>query len=163
MQKTMEQQPRQAAAGRGHPSEITVRARRHGGEWTVTMQVAGKATDRVHYSKDDLGLRKHDWHEIDFLLDEPSGTLAFHPDKHQAIWVARGSRTEAPPCPAAPSRDAGVVPLSVTDNRLRVRNDNAEPCLLSFRLNFVAAGTGDEAIVAFLDPIMSNGNGGSIN
>lgn len=163
MQKTMNQRDEHVATGRGHPSEITVRARSSSGTWTFAMQVEGEQVDRVDYSKDRLGLRKHDWHEIDFHLDEPSGELAFHPDKHEAIWVKRGSESEAPPCPTKPSRDHGVVPMSVTARLLRVRNDNAERCLLSFRLNFVAAGTNNEEIVAFLDPIMGNQNGGSAN
>ena len=148
-------------AGRAHPSEISVHARPDGAGWTIAMHVEGRPSERIDYSKDALGLRKHDWHEIDFRLDEPTGKLAFHPDKHEAIWVARGTESEAPACPSAPSRDHGVVPISVADQLLRVRNDNAEPCLLSFRLNFIAAGSGNDEIVAFLDPIMGNQNGGA--
>lgn len=161
MQNRMRELDHGETGGRAHSSEITVHARRSGDSWTVAMHVEGAPSDRVDYSKDALGLRKHDWHEIDFRLDEPTGALAFHPDKHEAIWVTRGTASEAPPCPSQPSRDHGVVPISSAPSLLRVRNDNAEPCLLSFRLNFVAAGRESDEIVAFLDPIMGNQNGGA--
>ena len=160
MQRTINRTEPSPAAGKPHASAITVSARPAGGAWTVTMQVDGAPSEEVVYSKDAHGLSKHDWHEIDFHLDEPTGQLSFHPDKHQAIWVARGTPEMAPPCPDRPLRDHGVRALSVSPRLLRVRNDNAERCLLSFRLNFIAAGGGDEAIVAFLDPIMNNQNGG---
>lgn len=163
MQKTASRMTDDPSAGRAHASELTVKARREGSEWTFELLHEGAPTDEVTYSKDALGLRAHDWHEVDFLLDDPTGQLAFHPDKFTAIWVARGTPTQAPACPMAPSRDHGVVPISSTRKVLRVRNDNAEPCLLSFRLNFIAAGSGSDEIVAFLDPIMNNQNGGSVN
>jgi hypothetical protein len=163
VQKTTSRTEHREAAGKAHRSEITVHARRGGKGWTITMQVDGKPADEVRYSKDAHGLSKHDWHEIDFHLDEPAGQLAFHPDKHQAIWVARGTPSKAPPCPDRPMRDHGVVPVSVSGRMLRVKNVNAERCLLSFRLNFIAAGSEDDEIVAFLDPIMNNQNGGSDN
>lgn len=148
-------------AGRAHASELTVKARHDGSSWSFALHHDGEPTDEVTYSKDAHGLRAHDWHEVDFILDEPTGQLAFHPDKSTAIWVARGTAAAAPPCPMTPSHDHGVVPISSAAKLLRVRNDNAEPCLLSFRLNFVEAGSGSDDIVAFLDPIMNNQNGGS--
>ncbi|WP_114227582.1 MULTISPECIES: hypothetical protein [Sphingomonas] len=161
MPDTAHRPPSPKTEGRAHASELTVKARRNGADWSFELQADGKATAEVTYSKDALGLHKRDWHEADFMLDDPSGALAFHPDKFTAIWVARGTAAAAPPYPMAPSRDHGVVPLSSRPKRLRVRNDNAEPCLLSFRLNFVAAEGPGDTIVAFLDPIMNNQNGGS--
>lgn len=149
-----------ATPGRAHPSRVSVKAVQDGDNWTFVMHEEGKPADRLDYSKDAAGMRKHDWHEVDFMLDDPSGRLAFHPDKWEAIWVARGTEHEAPPCPDARSRDHEVYPVWVKERQLRVCNRNSERCLLSFRLNFVAANDRKGEIVAFLDPIMGNGNGG---
>jgi hypothetical protein len=151
-----------AKPGKPYPMRVTVQARRNGDNWTFVMRDQGHDADRLDFSKDAAGMRKPDWHEIDFMLNDPSGTLSFHPDKGEAIWVARGSEQDAPPCPdRRHPRDKAVYPLWVKDRQLRVCNRNDERCLLSFRLNFVAAGSHDATIIASHDPIMGNANGGS--
>lgn len=157
-QGVREQQPKPVPVGQAHGSRVTVRAERQGGGWQFTMRQDGAEIERLDFSKDALKMKKRDWHEIDFMLDDPSGTLAFHPDKWEAIWVARGTETQAPACPDRRCRDEGVYPQWVKDRQLRLRNHNAERCLLSFRLNFVQAG--EQEIVAWLDPVIRNGNGG---
>ena len=160
MQQTASTQPKPAAPGRPYPSRVSVQAVREGDGWTFIMHEQGQPADRLDFSKDAAGMRKHDWHEVDFMLDDPSGRLVFHPNKWDAIWVARGTEHDAPACPDAKCRDHDVYPLWVKDRQLRVCNRNNDRCLLSFRLNFVAASDPKGDIVASLDPIMGNGNGG---
>ncbi|HVF83901.1 MAG TPA: hypothetical protein VM913_07000 [Sphingomicrobium sp.] len=127
------------------------------------MAQDGRPTEALHFSKDEKKMKKVDWHDVVFVLKDPSGTLAFHPDKDQALWVARGDEHNAPPCPAKQSSDPCKgfrVKSNPRPNELLVHNDNAKECLLSYRLNFVAAGSGSNTIVAYHDPVVGNKNGG---
>ncbi|MCW3797646.1 hypothetical protein OMW55_07500 [Sphingomonas sp. BN140010] len=160
MQQSASVQARSGAPGKAHPARVAVVATPDGDGWRFAMRQDSQAVDRLDFSKDAAGMRKADWHEIDFMLEDPSGRLAFPRDKWDAIWVARGTETEAPDCPRAASRDHDVYPLWVKDKVLRVCNRNSDRCLLSFALNFVPTGSPDGPIVATLDPIMGNGNGG---
>jgi hypothetical protein len=154
------QQATKPAPGKPYPTRIEVVAIPDGDNWRFGMRQDGQPVERLDFSKDAAGMRKSDWHEIDFILQDDTGRLAFPRNKWDAIWVARGSVSDAPDCPKEASRDHDVYPINAKDGVLRVINRNASPCLLSFALNFVAKGQPDGPIIASLDPIMGNGNGG---
>lgn len=158
-----EQSP-QPERGRGDPSIVQVFANKDAsGQWQFHMHQDNQPVTELEFDKTRKQLKKSDWHDVTFVLEEPTGSLQFHPRKEQAIWVARGSPTEKPGCPSGPSSDPLKGFRAQSDPKpreLTVHNANKEPCYLSYRLNFVAAGSRDDTIVAFHDPVVGNKNGG---
>lgn len=131
------------------------------------MEEGGERKDRLTFCKREEQMKKADWHEIVFELDDPTGSdLQFHPNPAMAMWVARGTPTKAPSCPRNPKQDeqAELRPTAVSEDglQLTVINDNKGECFLSFQLNFVEPfARGDRPrIVAEYDPIIQNKNGG---
>jgi hypothetical protein len=118
------------------------------------------------FHKDRHGMRKHDYHLIEFVLDDESGVgLHFPSAPHDAMWVTKVDDPEHPVCPdsSTPSDYDVIDPMCVCDGgrRLIVRNDNPSEEHWSFTLNFEKSG---ESPVAqdrvSWDPIIKNGNGG---
>ena len=131
------------------------------------MEENGARKERLTFCKREEQMKKADWHEIVFELEDPTGSdLRFHPKPATAMWVARGTNTKAPHCPRNPKQDeAGELrPMSVSEDglQLTVINDNKGECFLSFQLNFVEpfAEGATPRIVAEYDPIIQNKNGG---
>lgn len=154
-------QPRQ---GKGDPCTVRIFANKGpNGDWQFHMHQDNHPADQLTFSKDKKKLKKSDWHDISFVLEEPTDSLRFHPRKEEAIWVARGSATQPPACPTARSSDPlgeFVARNSPKPKELQVRNGNGSNCFLSYRLNFVDMNGGSDKIIAFHDPIIGNQNGG---
>jgi hypothetical protein len=119
------------------------------------------------FNKNDHHMRNHDYHLIEFQLDNRTGEqLTFPAEPHQAMWVARVENPERPICPDAstPSDYEVIEPICVCDagHRLIVRNDNPRAEDWSFTLNLVKAaaeGSGKQDQVSW-DPIIKNGGNG---
>lgn len=148
----------------GHPHSVDVVATPCGDGFEFHMRHGGKTVSRLEFRKKN-GMKKQDWHDVSFVLDDPGGTLVFHPDGRDAIWIARGTQGDAPPCPnersADPEDEVGRAKVVAGGRTLKLRNSNPRCCLFSFRLNFVAR-DGSKGVVAFYDPIIDNRNGGSV-
>lgn len=148
--------------GHGKERPVTIKALAGGG---FEMLEAKQPKKRLEFYKKKDNLKKEDWHEVVFELDDPGGTRRFHPDPTQAIWVARGDITTEPECPPNPSQDPlgefKGVDVSRDGRRLIVHNTNETECLLSFRLNFSRVGdpSSDPTIIDYHDPGVKNGNG----
>lgn len=158
----MSQEQQASRSGKPDPSLVQVFAYQEEEEWQFHMHQDGKPVKKLRFSKDDKKLNKSDWHDVTFVLDEPTNSLQFHPDPQQAIWVARGTKNDEPDCPDEPSYDHGFYAKGKPEpKRLLVCNNNDEEGYLSYRLNFVTAGSSDNKIVAFHDPVVGNKNGGT--
>jgi hypothetical protein len=120
------------------------------------------------FHKDRHGMRKQDFHLVEFVLDDRTGEqLKFPHVPHDAMWVVRLDDASNPTCPDKDSvSDYSVMdPICVCDDgkRLIVRNDNPREEAWSFTLNFVPAGANDADANEYVswDPIGTNHNGGS--
>lgn len=157
-------QPVPQGNGKGHASVVNVTAREISpGQWDFSMTQDGVAREDLEFRKE--GKKKVDWHDVSFRLIDPSGKLAFHPDRDDALWVARGDEHGPPPCPTSRSADPEKefrVKSDPKPNELLVHNGNNRECYLNYRLNFVAAGSGSKTIVASHDPVVGNKNGGEV-
>jgi hypothetical protein len=118
------------------------------------------------FHKDRHGMKKHDYHLIEFVLDDETGEgLKFASAPHDAMWVAKVDDPGRPICPdgTAASDYEVIDPMCVCDGgrRLVVRNDNPREEHYSFTLNFTKAGAqGSPEERVSWDPIIKNGNGG---
>lgn len=120
------------------------------------------------FRKDRHGMRKHDYHFIEFTLDDHTGDGLRFPDvPHDAMWVTRVNDPANPTCPdknTASDNDV-LEPICVCDDgrRLIVRNDNPREEQWSFTMNFVKAGerSDDSDRYVSWDPIADNHDGGS--
>lgn len=115
------------------------------------------------FHKDQHGMRKQDYHLVEFVLDDKTGEqLRFPSSPHDAMWVAKVDDPDHPICPdQSTAKDYDVIePMCVCDDgrRLIVRNDNPREEHYSFTLN-LERGDGHERVS--WDPIIRNGNGGS--
>jgi hypothetical protein len=121
---------------------------------------------KFDFHKDKHGMRKQDYHLIEFVLDDRSGDgLRFPDSPHDAMWVERVNDPDDSRCPNNESAsDYEVVePICVCDGgrRLIVRNDNPKEEAWSFTLNFrKRAADGSTAHVQW-DPIIQNHNRGA--
>ena len=153
------------AKGVMHP--VTVTAAK-GADGTIGFRgdssVWNDSEGHFAFHKDHHGMKKHDYHLIEFILDDETGEgLKFPSAPHDAMWIAKVDDPAHPHCPdgTAPS-DYGVIdPICVCDGgkRLIVRNDNPREEHYAFTLNFTTAGNGQRVS---WDPIIKNSNGGSI-
>jgi hypothetical protein len=151
-----------------HP--VTVRATRGQGqdiEFRGDSPVWNDAENHFAFHKDRHGMKKQDYHLIEFVLDDETGEdLRFPNAPHEAMWVAKVDDLEHPVCPdRASESDYGVIePMCVCDGgkRLIVRNDNPREEHYSFTLNFERGAEGANAAPEQVswDPIIKNGNGG---
>jgi hypothetical protein len=121
------------------------------------------------FHKDDHGMRKHDYHLIEFVIDDQTDEgLKFPKAPHDAMWVVEGhdepSKRTCPDIHSVSNYDV-MEPISVSPHqrRLFVRNDNANKEHWAFTINFVKEGEdpSDKSRFVSWDPGGSNQNGGS--
>ena len=120
------------------------------------------------FHKDHHGMRKQDYHLVEFVLDDRTGEgLRFPDTPHDAMWVAKVDNPADPTCPGkdTPSNYHVLEPICVCDDgkRLIVRNDNPRKEQWSFTMNFVKEGEDHANVDEYVswDPITDNHNGGS--
>jgi hypothetical protein len=125
------------------------------------------STGSLRFHKDQHGLRKQDYHLIEFVLaDETGEGLRFPEVPHDAMWVAKAAPGGQTSCPSKDTAsDYGVIdPICVSDDgqRLLVRNDNPHREQWGFTLNFVKRGNDAKNADDYVswDPIIDNHNGG---
>lgn len=103
------------------------------------------AEEEFVFHKGKHGMRAHDYHLIEFVLDDETGDgLRFPETPHDAMWVTEGAERARRKCPdmhTASNYDV-MEPICVCDDgqRLIVRNDNPRVEHWSFTLNFVKQG-----------------------
>jgi hypothetical protein len=118
--------------------------------------------------KDKHGMREHDYHLMEFVLDDQTGAgLKFPRVPHDAMWVALMEDRANPVCPNKDTvSDYEVLePICVCDEqrRLIVRNDNPRREDWAFTLNFVKRGEDESDASRYVswDPVTSNQDGGT--
>lgn len=157
------------ARAKGKMHQVAVTAQKEGGQ--VQFRPGSELWDETHghlaFHKDQHGMRKHDFHLVEFVLHDDTGEgLKFPSTPHDAMWVAKLEDRSNPVCPGPETiSDYGVIePICVSDdgNRLIVRNDNPAEDDWSFTLNFVKPGANEADAHTYVswDPIIRNGNGG---
>lgn len=131
-------------------------------------EVWNDSDNSLHFHKDRHGMRKADYHLVEFVLDDRTGDgLKFPSVPHDAMWVAEVEDSQHPSCPDKDTKsDYDVLePICVCDEgrRLVVRNDNPRAQTWSFTLNFVKSSSdeSDKASYVSWDPITQNHNGGT--
>lgn len=117
---------------------------------------------KLVFNKDKHGMHKHDFHLVEFVLDDRTGERLHFPSlPHDAMWVERIRDEANPHCPHDGSKsDYDVIePLCVCDEgqRLIVRNQNPDVEQWAFTLNFVTPGSDKQVS---WDPIIQNNNHG---
>lgn len=124
--------------------------------------------EEFHFHKDKHGMKSHDYHLVEFVLDDQTGDgLRFPKAPHDAMWVAEGADRANRICPDMNTVcDYSVMePICVTDDRERliVRNDNPRREDWAFTLNFVKKGEdeSDRSRYVNWDPGGTNHNGGA--
>jgi hypothetical protein len=127
-----------------------------------------ESEQHFEFHKDRHDMRKHDYHLIEFVLDDQTGDkLMFPKVPHDAMWVTEGATRDQRRCPDMHSVSdySAMEPVCVCDDqrRLIVRNDNARREDWAFTLNFVKAGEdeSDRSRYVNWDPGGANHNGGS--
>ena len=137
-------------------------------EFSPEGEICHDGGTRFLFHKDRHGMAKKDYHLVEFVLDDHTGSgLKFPPVPHDAMWVMPVEDRSNPRCPDKDTvSDYSVMePICVCDDgqRLIVRNDNPRQEDWSFTLNFVPAGANESDANAYVnwDPIGSNQNGGS--
>jgi len=120
------------------------------------------------FHKDRHGMRAHDYHLVEFVLDDQTGDdLKFPPVPHDAMWVSEGAERANRKCPDMNTvSDYSVMePICVCDGgeRLIIRNDNPRKEDWAFTLNFVKRGENPAERSRYVswDPGGTNQNGGS--
>lgn len=126
------------------------------------------AREEFRFHKDHHGMHKHDYHLIEFVLDDHTGRgLKFPRVPHDAMWVAEGDEPEKRQCPDmhTVSNYDVMEPICVSadQKRLIVRNDNPRQEHWAFTLNFVAGDQdqSDASRYVSWDPGGNNQNGGA--
>jgi len=124
--------------------------------------------DEFVFSKDRHGMRRHDYHLLEFVLNDRTGDdLRFPESPHDAMWVMAVDDPEHRACPDmhTVSNYDIMEPVCVCDDqkRLIVRNDNPRKENWSFTLNFVRPGEDQSDPSRFVswDPGGLNQNGGN--
>lgn len=133
-------------------------------EFQMDSDLKGSDADVV-FDKTKDKMPKRDFYLVEFDLDDDTGLdLEFAPDPRNALWVAVGTETEAPPCPENPSHsdEFYAVGIGQSGKRLTVRNDNETKAKFSFSLNFLKGGADPEDPNSYVryDPIGDNRDGG---
>ena len=120
------------------------------------------------FHKDRHGMRKQDYHLLEFVLDDRTGDgLKFPSVPHDAMWVTEGAARANRKCPDmnTVSNYDVMEPICVCDGgeRLIVRNDNPRKEDWAFTLNFVKRGEDESDRSGYInwDPGGANQNGGS--
>lgn len=120
-------------------------------------------TDTLEFDKNKNGMKKSEFYDIHFKLDNASDTnLIFLDDpnnKDECMWVAKGSKHAPPACPPGQMTHGEFTIKSISDLKLVVENKDLDECKYKFVLCFVDKDDGNR-IVRY-DPIYDNKNGGS--
>jgi hypothetical protein len=151
-----------------HP--VRVRATKDSGggyDFRPQSDLWDEAEQELVFSKDRHGMRKQDYHLVEFVLDDDTGDgLRFPSVPHDAMWVIEGADRANRKCPDKDSVSNYDVmePICVCDagERLIVRNDNPKTEDWSFTLNFVKRGEDESDRRSYVswDPGGANQNGG---
>jgi hypothetical protein len=151
-----------------HPVTITATKDGGGYHFQPHSELWNEAGEEFVFHKDQHGMRKHDYHLIEFVLDDRTGDgLKFPQVPHDAMWVTVGADRASRKCPDMHTvSDYSVMePICVCDGegRLIVRNDNPRKEDWSFTLNFVKRGEDESDAARYVswDPGGANQNGGS--
>jgi hypothetical protein len=108
--------------------------------------------DKLKFEMDEGAFRL----EFD-LIDDAGLGLAFYLDPAKAIWAAVGTAK-----PTQPGFAGGAItPVSVSDKKLVVINDNWIAQSINFILRFEGDWKSDTCPPYILDPIIVNGGGGN--
>ncbi|HEY6048062.1 MAG TPA: hypothetical protein VIV07_03345 [Sphingomicrobium sp.] len=154
---------------RGKLHEIAVTASKSGGgtSFAAGSDLWDDPNGALRFHKDHHGMRKHDYHLVEFVLDDQTGDgLRFPSVPHDAMWVSKVGPGRETPCPNKDTEsDYSVLePICVSDDgrRLIVRNDNPQKEQWAFTMNFVKRGedAADPDKFVSWDPIIDNHNGG---
>lgn len=152
-----------------HPVKLTATKDASGGyAFSPKSDLWNAPRQEFVFQKDRHGMAKHDYHLVEFALDDRTGDgLRFPKLPHDAMWVTEGDEPERRKCPDVhtASNYSVMEPICVCDDgaRLIVRNDNPRKEDWSFTLNFVKGGgeDGDAATYVSWDPGGTNLNGGT--
>lgn len=151
-----------------HP--VILQVSKAGGDYSFRPQsdLWDEQRDEFLFQKDRHGMRKHDYHLLEFTLDDRTGEgLKFPNNPHDAMWVAAGDEPGKRVCPDMNTvSDYRVMePICVSPDRKRliVRNDNPTQEHWVFTLNFVKPGEDEIDREHYInwDPGGNNQNGGS--
>lgn len=152
-----------------HPVRLMATKDASGVHFAPESDLWSGSNSKFAFHKDHHGMRKQDYHLIEFVLDDRTGDQLRFPDApHDAMWVARVEDMANALCPGkeTPSDYEVLEPICVCDNGLRliVRNENPRKEQWSFTMNFVKAGQSSDDADNYVswDPITDNHNGGSI-
>jgi hypothetical protein len=152
-----------------HPVALLATKDPGGGyHFEAESDLTGDGGGEFHFHKDRHGMKSHDYHLAEFVLDDRTGDdLKFPPVPHDAMWVAEAGDPMNRKCPDINTvSDYSVMePICVTADRKRliVRNDNPREEEWAFTLNFVKRGEDDADQSRYVnwDPVGSNHNGGT--
>jgi hypothetical protein len=108
--------------------------------------------DKLKFDEDEGAFRL----EFD-LVDDTGLGLAFYLDPAEAIWAAVG--TDKPVHPGF--ADGAITPVSVSDKKLVVINDNWVAQSINFILRFTGKSMDSGTPPYILDPLIVNGGGGN--
>lgn len=151
-----------------HPVLITASLEDGRVQFTAVSDIWHTQDQALRFHKDQHGLKKQDFHLVEFTIDDKSGKgLRFPAAPHDAIWVTRieGAGKTACPDKTTGSNYDVLEPVCVTDDgkRLFVRNGNPQREQWAFTLNFVKAGDDQADADTFTswDPIIDNHDGGA--
>ena len=155
----------------GKMHQVSVTATKNGSgevKFEPDSKVWNHSDGEFVFRKDEHGMRKDDYHLLEFVLDDQTGDgLKFPSSPHEAMWVAPVEDRANPQCPDKDTRsDYEVIePICVADEgeRLIVRNHNPKQQHWAFTLNFVKRGEDQANADRYVswDPIINNGNGGA--
>lgn len=120
------------------------------------------ATDTLSFDKNKNKMPKSESYMIHFALENaPDTNLVFLQDsknKQECMWVAEGSKLQAPHCPKGSASHPEIQVDSVADLELVVENRDLTECKYKFVLNFQDLDN-NRKVVRY-DPIYENKNGG---
>lgn len=123
----------------------------------------GCLLETLVFSKDKLGMKKSDEHEVTFTLVQEEGmNLQFATPPDRAMWVNRGTAQNIPSCPTAqpPKNNTVFHATSSQGLTLVATNKNPQKCYYKFSLNFVDPTGQDPDYLYRFDPVGDNQNGG---
>ncbi len=153
--------------GKMHQVSIVATKRGDATSFSAGSELWDEPNGALRFHKDHHGMRKHDYHLVEFILDDQTGEgLKFPSVPHDAMWVSKADEGQR----SCPNKDTisdyeVLEPICVCDHgeRLIVRNDNPRKEDWAFTLNFVKRDDSDEDTARYVswDPITQNQNGGN--
>ena len=124
------------------------------------MDDGGTITDQPIFDKIKDQMDEDDYHKVVFTLVNGTGVdLIFPTNKLRAMWVAKGTATQAPPCPRTTAHHKDIKAQNVQPLQLTVHNKNKDKALYKFALNFVRSDDVNQTKLISYDPIYDNRNG----